>query len=818
MPLMAAFAATLQRTSGQDDIVVGTPIANRTRSELEDLIGFFVNNLVMRADLSGNPTLRELLARVKETTLAAYEHQDLPFEWLVHELQRDRDPNRNPIFQVMFALQNAPLRPLELGDLTIKVLAPSRNTRFDIEGHAYRSDHGLTTIFIYDRDLFTPATIRRMLDHFRTMLETLVRDGRQRVGTVPLLTDAQRQTIVSAWNRTTTAYPKDQSVPALFARQCQRTPEAPALKFDDATLTYAELNARANQIAHALRRRGVKTGVMVGIFAERGADMVVGLVGILKAGGVYVPLDPEYPPGRLAFMLEETRASVLLTHASVGDAVPGYAGSILCFDRDHAEIAAEPAHDLASPDGGPRATDLAYVIYTSGSTGGPKGVCVEHRSIARLVCDTDYVELGPADRVAQGSNASFDAATFEIWGALLNGATLVGLTRDEMLAPQVLARRLREEGITTLFLTTALFNQTVRMAPEAFASLRTLLFGGELVDPAQVRTVLRDGPPERLLHVYGPTETTTFATWHDVREVADDAVTVPIGRPLANTTTYVLDAHGQPVPVGLPGELCIGGDGVARGYLDHTHATADCFVPDPFSGDPGARLYRTGDWVRYDADGAIAFIGRHDGQVKLRGFRIEVGEIESAIVRQPLVRSAVVMVREDEPGDKRLVAYVVPERDDALSVDELRRGLRSELPRYMVPMAFVVMDDFPLTPNGKVDRGALPVPDPARAESEGEYVAPRSDVERSLAEIWASVLRLDRVGVHDDFFGLGGHSLMATQVVSRLRTELGVDLPLQTLFEHPTVAALAEEIETVGWLAGDDITGAFTGDVEEGTL
>jgi amino acid adenylation domain-containing protein len=643
-----------------------------------------------------------------------------------------------------------------------------------------------------------------MLGHYRTLLEGVVADPGRRISELPMLSAGERRRLLE-WNRTETDYPRDETVVGLFGAQALASPDAVAVDYGGETLSYAELNARANRLAHYLRSRGVGPEVMVGVYLERGLEMLVGLLGILKAGGAYVPLDLDYPPSRIRFMLEDAEVPVLLSHSGLSDRLPAFAGELVCVDSDWPLIERESA---ANPASGATADSLAYVIYTSGSTGTPKGVEIAHRAINRLVRNTDYYQVEPGDRIAQASNVSFDAATFEIWGALLNGARLVGIDKEVLLNSKSLASFLQAQEITAMFLTTALFNQVAREAPGAFEGLRGLMFGGEAVDPGSVRKVLQNNPPERLLHVYGPTESTTFASWYRVEEVPADAVTVPIGRPLANTRLYVLDKHLNPVPVGVPGELYIGGDGLARGYLKRPELTGERFIADPFDEDPATRLYKTGDQVRYRADGALEYLGRFDHQVKLRGFRVEPGEIESVLVAQPAVSEAVVIVHAEEGGDKRLVAYVAAAGDEAPSESELREQVAQRLPSYMVPSAFVVLEKLPLTANGKVDRDALPGPDAMRSEGEG-YTAPRSEVEAQLAQIWAEVLKLEKVGVHDNFFDLGGHSLMATQAVSRIREQLDVELPLSEMFDYPTVAELAQKIELIYWanqeFRGDEI-------------
>ena len=578
----------------------------------------------------------------------------------------------------------------------------------------------------------------------------------------------------------------------MFEEQAARTPEAVAVEFEDGRMSYGELNACANRLAHYLRDAGVGPEVPVGLLMDRSAAAVVGMLGVLKAGGAYVPLDPGYPAERLAFMVADTGAPVVVTRSDLLDRLPDDAAHFVCLDRDGPMI---EGGSTENPDAGVQAENLAYVIYTSGSTGMPKGVQVTHRAISRLVCNTDYVNVGPQDRIAQVSVISFDAATFEIWGALLNGARVVGISREVSLNPQAFSQHLREHEITVLFLTTALFNQMASEAPGAFGPLHYLLFGGEAVDPAKVRAVLRDGAPRHLLHVYGPTEVSTYSTWYPVIAVNELAVTVPIGRPIANTTAYVLDAHCAPMPLGAVGELYLGGDGVARGYLNRPELTAEKFVADPFDATGAGRLYRTGDLVRWLPDGNLEFVGRIDNQVKVRGFRIELGEIEAVLNQQPQVREAVVVVREDVPGDKRLVAYVVVEGGGVELIERLREQLRASLPDYMMPSAFVTLEGLPLTPNGKVDRKALPAPE--RMVSEAAYVSPRTPTEEILAGIWAEVLKVERVGVHENFFELGGHSLLATQVVSRVRQACGVELPLREVFAGPTVAYLSASIDAL---------------------
>ena len=787
--LLAAYQVLLARESGADDVVVGTPVAGRTRPEVEGVVGFFVNTLAMRARLDGDPTVREALRRVREAALGAYQHEDLPFDKLVEELQPERGAGRHPLFQTMFALGN-PSEPLRLEGLEMRVLELSTGiAKFDLLLFVRDDGDGLSGLWEYSTELFDEATIRRMQRHLERLLEQMAADPDRPISRLSLLDETERAQVVDEWNRTASAYPRDAAVHALFARQAADTPDSFALVDGETRLTYRELDERANYLANHLIALGVTPGARVAVLLERSAELVVALLAILKAGGAYVPLDPGFPPERLRLMLDDANARVLITRSELLDRLPAEHGAALvALDADADGIA---SHSAADPGIAVDPQSLAYVVYTSGSTGTPKGVAVPHRAVVRLVRDTDYVQLTPEDRVAQASTATFDAATFEVWGALLNGAAVVILPRDLTLAPEQLVSTLRHEQISTLFLTTALFHQVAREIPDGFAALRHLLFGGEAIDPTAVRAVLDAGGPERLLHVYGPTESTTYATWHLVEGVDDDAATVPIGRAIANTTAYVLDGLGEPVPVGVGGELYLGGDGLARGYLGRAALTAERFVPDPFSAEPGARLYRTGDRVRWLAAGALEFMGRTDQQVKVRGFRIEPAEVESALLAHAQLRDAVVVVREDG-GEKRLVGYVVPMDGAVPSSGELREHLRHRLPEYMVPAAFVPLDALPLNANGKVDRRALPAPEYA---ADAEFAEPRTPTEELLAGIFAEVLGAERVGRYDGFFELGGHSLLATRVVSRVRQSFAIELPLRAIFEHPTVAALAEQVE-----------------------
>jgi len=660
MTLLTGFEILLQRYTGQTDILVGSPIANRNRAEFEALIGFFVNTLVMRVDLGGDPSVRGLLKRVRQVTLGAYEHRDLPFEKLVEHLSPVRNLNRNPLVQVVFALQNTAGGELNLPGVTASFFSGNEVvTRFDQEWHVWDRGSTVQVIVHYSTDLFQASTVQRMLKHWERVLEQMVTDPEQRLSEITLLSPEERSLILTDWSRTESGANCAACVHTIFEQHTRNMPDSVACVYGSDSLTYAELNRRANRLAWNLRRLGVGPDVRVGVFAERGLDMVVSFLAILKVGGAYIPLDPEYPDHRLKYIAEDAQIRVLLTTGK--------------FDTPWCPVQTTVARTTGEADAGSAEADenpeltispenIAYAIYTSGSTGAPKAVAVPHRAIVRLVREMNYVEVNPGDRIAQASIASFDAATFEIWGALLNGACAVGLTKECILSPSDFTKALVEHGITIIFLTTALFNLVSQQSPTAFGTLNTVLFGGEAVDPACVRRVRESFPDLRLVHVYGPTEVTTFATWFLVDSVEPDAWTVPIGRPIANTTAYILDEFFEPVPAGVPGELCLGGPGVAREYLNAPELTAQKLVPDLFDKRPGRRLYRSGDLARWSADGNIEFLGRIDRQIKIRGFRIEPGEIEAVLRAHEAVQDAVVVTHNDSSGQKELVAYVVESR------------------------------------------------------------------------------------------------------------------------------------------------------------
>ncbi len=800
MVLQAAFAALLSRWSGETDIAIGTPVAGRLHPDVEPLIGFFVNTLVLRTDLSGNPDFDALLARVRETSLAAFEHQELPFELLVDELKPARSLSHTPLFQIMLTLQNNAQSDLTLPGLSIETLdTGTPQAKFDLDVSMEERPTGLYVSWGYAASLFERDSIERMADAFERLLGAAVASPQTPVNALPLLSTADRARVLDDFNATVREYPSTSTIHDVFEAQARRTPQATALCWGDERLDYATLDRRANAVARRLIALGVGVEDRVAICAERSIAMVVGILGILKAGAAYVPLDPAYPTERLAFMVADSAPSAVLTLGALADA---HAWSpslpvvrLETLQDEDAQAPAVPAPVV--PDAGHYR--LAYVMYTSGSTGTPKGVMVEHRNVLRLVMNSGYAPMGPDDCVAHCASPAFDASTWEIWAGLLNGARVLVVPQSVVLDPDALDAALVSAGTTALWLTVGLFNEYVDRLGEAFSRLRFLLIGGDALDRRTVGRLLdSERRPRMLLNGYGPTETTTFATTHAIAALAEDGRSIPIGRPIGNTRTYVLDADRAPVPVGVAGELWIGGDGVARGYLNQPDATAARFVRDPFVADVDARMYRSGDVCRWLPDGTLEYLGRNDDQVKVRGYRIELGEVETRLSCQPGVRESAVLVVPDASGQKRLVAYLVVEDTTAAAV---REALSQTLPGYMLPSAYVVLERLPLTANGKVDRRALPAPGDGPAEASA---APRTETEQRLAEVWKQVLRVERVGIDDDFFERGGHSLLATRVASEIGKVFAKSITVRTVFEYPRLADLAAHL--AGLVQADDTT------------
>jgi amino acid adenylation domain-containing protein len=801
MTLLAAFDTLLHRYSGQDDIIIGTAIAGRNRAEIEPLIGLFVNSLAMRTDLSGNPSFIELLDRVREMALGAYAHQDLPFEKLVEELKPVRDLSRSPLYQVMLILQNEPTGDvLNLSGGTRRAAAGEIGTaKMDLLLSLFERGETLLGHIEYNTDLFDAVTVKRMLGHFENLLQAIPELAHRPIGELPILTEDEREHLLLAGNTAATDFPRDRGIYELFELQARRTPHAMALAFGPQQLTYAQLNARANQLAHHLRSLGVAPETRVGVYVERSLEMIVAILGVLKSGGAYVPIDPQVPQARLEFMLADAEVTVLLTEQGLSSSSTNAVSAVVYLDTDWPRIAALAAADLRPASS---ADNLAYVIYTSGSTGTPKGVMVPHRNVAALMSALlPRLDVKEGDVWTLFHSIAFDFSVWEIWGALLSGAKLVIVPEQIAASPTEFTELLRSERVTVI-------NQTPSAATQLLAAengdswqtrglaVTRVFVGGEALSSDLAHSLIEMGAP--VWNFYGPTEATVWAALKPL--TAHDAE-VTIGRPIANWQLYVLDHRHELLPVGVPGELYIGGEGLARGYLKRPELTAEKFIPHPYAGSASARLYRTGDVARYKVNGEIEFVGRVDHQIKLRGYRIELGEVEAALLAHPQVREAVALVRERASGDRQLVAYVatvevIANDEEAVSSPVLTELVRKALPKYMVPATVVVMEHLPRTSNGKIDRKSLPEPDYTSA-SESEHVDARTTLEEILAGIWEKVLGVEHIGVDDNFFELGGHSLLATQVVSRVREAFDVNLSVRSLFEHQTIAALARAVESL---------------------
>ena len=789
MTLLATFGVLLSRYSGQADVLIGTPVANRGQMEFEDLIGLFVNTLVLHTNLANNPSFRTLLKRVRATTLEAYEHQDLPFEKLVEELQLARDVSYSPLFQVFFVLQNAPTPTKGFANLSLQALEPQGETaKFDLTLAIDETATGLTGTWEYNTDLFDATTIARMANHFLVLLESIVANPDQAVEQLPLLMKDEREVLVRTWNATEMSYPRNACLHDLFEVQVRHTPNAIALVFEDEQVSYQALNQQANRLAYRLQELGVGRESLVGIYMERGIEMVVALLAVLKAGGAYVPLDPNYPRERLAFVLEDAQVSAVLTQQQLSELLLGLSVPTIYLDQDWG---AEEMPFVNSPRSGVTPGNLAYVIYTSGSTGKPKGVQVPHAGVISFLASMQQQPgITRHDTLLAVTTLSFDIAGLELYLPLLVGARLEVVNHEIAVSGKMLFDRLITAGATMMQATPTTWRLLLEAGWSSAKGFKALC-GGEALPRELANDVVATGAI--LWNLYGPTETTI---WSAICNVAASHKPVSIGHPIANTQIYLLDSHLQPVPVGLPGELYIGGIGVTRGYLKRPDLTAEKFVPDPFSTLPNARLYRTGDQARYLLDGSIEFMGRLDHQVKVRGFRIELGEIETALSKQPDIQECVVVVREDLPGQKRLVAYVVPRGHRSLTVSSLRGELKEYLPEYMVPSAFVFLSELPLTPNGKVDRRALPMPEATRPDVANTFALPTNATERLLVEIWREALRLDKIGINDNFFELGGDSIIGVQMIMKAN-ERGLRFAPRQLFQHQTIAELAAVIEPV---------------------
>ncbi|MCF3584755.1 amino acid adenylation domain-containing protein [Planktothrix agardhii 1806] len=817
MTLMAAYVTLLFRHSDQNDILIGTPIASRNYQELEGLIGFFVNTLVMRTRLEGNPSFEELLKQVRSVCRNAYANQDVPFEQIIETLQIERSLSHSPLFQVMFVLQNVAMEELETPGLKISPLSLDNvNAKFDFALQMWEINtekgNSLQGFWQYNIDLFDQDRIARMSGHFQTLLEAIVANPQEPIGTLSLLTERERHQLLVEWNDTGKAYPDEKCIHQLFEEQVERTPNHVAVVFENESLTYRELNNRANQLAHYLcQNYQIKPDTLVGICVERSLEMIIGILGILKAGGAYVPLDPEYPQERLNFMLEDSQVKVLVTQAKLVESIPQHQAQLICLDTDWEKIA---QNITSNPESGVKPDNLTYIIYTSGSTGKPKGVLVNHANVVRLFAATDsWYHFNSQDVWTLFHSYAFDFSVWEMWGALLYGGRLVIVPYLVTRSPELFYELLCQEKVTILNQTPTAFRQLIQ-AEESLKgdispllkevrgdrssttnndlSLRLIIFGGESLEINSLQPWFdRHGDQlPQLVNMYGITETTVHVTYRPLSMADVNSTASVIGRPLPDLQVYLLDQYLQPVPVGVPGEMYVGGAGVAKGYLNRPELTTERFISSPF--EHSNKLYKTGDLARYWPNGELEYLGRIDNQVKIRGFRIELGEIEALLASHPQIWETVVLVWDDTAGDKRLVAYMVPQPEITIIIDEIRQFLKAKLPDYMVPNAFVILEALPLTTNGKIDRRALP---PPNLDISDKYVAPSTPIEEILVNIWSEVLKVEKVGINDNFFELGGHSLLATQLVAQIRDRLKIELPLRQLFNTATLAELAQGIE-----------------------
>jgi amino acid adenylation domain-containing protein len=800
--LLAVFGTLLARYSGQDDIVIGTPFAGRNRTELESMVGYFINPLALRLELSGDPTFTELLARARETTLEAFAHADVPYETVVRATNPQRDLSQTPVFQAMMVLHN-PAWQTERpkfepeGIRCVEISHEKGWSKFDVLLGMSERTTGLNTTWEYSTELFTPATVQRMMEHFRALAESAGTSPDRGISRLSMLSEAERAKLLVSWDANRAPLPRRETIKELFEEQVSRTPQAPAIVFDGERLTFDELNRRANRIAWLLGDRGIGPGALVGILMEKSLDLVPAVLGVVKSGAAYIPLDPMYPADRLQFMIADAQPSLLLTQEKhLGMSLEGAAPRLAVDAAGEVERFPEE-----NPPGMAGGEELAYLIYTSGSTGQPKGAMIANKSLASAYFAYERAyRLRELSAHAQMASFSFDVFTGDMIRALLAGAKLVLCPIETVVDPAALYRLMLAEGIDAAEFvpaTASLLFEYAESEGKTLDHMRLVVVSSEAWRNEKCRFFMSlCGPQTRLVNAYGLTEATIDSTWFEPATGKDllPGRFVPIGRPLDNTRIYILDANLEPQPIGIPGELCVGGVAVARGYLNRPELTAEKFVPDPFGDEPSALLYRTGDRARWLADGTIDFLGRTDRQIKIRGFRIEPEEIEAVLERRPAIRAAAVVDRLDSRGETRLVAYIEAD-GPAPEAAELRAFLSDHVPNYMIPSAYVNVDELPLTPNGKVDRDALPEPEWKQEGTSDEFVAPRTTAERGIARIWSTVLSVRDVGIHDNFFALGGHSLLAMQVISRVGDELGVTLTLRAIFDAPTVMELAAELE-----------------------
>ncbi|GAA3937003.1 amino acid adenylation domain-containing protein [Chitinophaga oryziterrae] len=784
MTLLAVFKVLLYRYTGQEDICVGTPVAGRTRKEVDQLIGFFINTLALRSDLSQQPSFAGLLQQVKKTTLEAYDHQELPFEKVVETVVKERDLSRNPLFQVMFVLQNTPGSPdLELNGVTFSHIDTGHTTaKFDLTCSMEESSTGITGRMEYCTDLFSAATINRMIQHFEQLLQSVVKTPAAKISALSMLTAEEATLVIKTFNDTSVAYPANKSIIALFTEQVNAHPEAIAVRFGEDTLTYAALHESSSQLAHYLQSKGVGNESLVPLCMERSLEMMTGILAILKAGGAYVPLDPAYPEERISFMLAECNSDLLLTTTSYRDRFINR--QLIFLDQLPALLSGQPVDEIPVQQ---KADDLAYVIYTSGSTGKPKGVMVTHRNVVSLATGGDFVSLNREDILLSTGSLSFDATTIEYWGMLLNGGQLILCPQHHLLDNILLKQEISKWQVTKMWFTSSWFNQLVDDDITLFEGLTAVMVGGEKLSEEHIRRFRNAWPEVAVINGYGPTENTTFSLTYLIKDIGRS---IPIGRPLGNRTAYVLDTMQNPVPVGIAGELYVGGAGVSRGYLNQPELTAGKFIPDPYA--PGEKLYRTGDRARWLPDGNVEYLGRIDDQVKIRGYRIEPGEIESVLLGCELVTQAVVIAQKVSKGHNRLIGYIVP--NGVFNREGIVTYLRAQLPEYMVPALLIEMEKLPVTTNGKIDKKALPEPEEMALQT-NEFIAPRNRTEQTIADIWKELLGIERIGIYDNFFELGGDSIITIQVVSRAR-RAGYELHPRDLFLHQTIERLALQLST----------------------
>lgn len=785
MTLVAVFNVLLHRYSGQTDICVGTPTANRTQLEVERLIGFFVNTLALRNEVSGEESFIQLLQQVRVTTLEAYDHQEVPFEKVVEAVVKERDLSRSSLFQVMFVLQNIPeVQELHLGDLQLSREAFTYDSaKFDITFYVAETTHGLQVSVEYCTDLYREETIVRMMAHFKELLGSIVKAPDQRIGILPMLSGAEVHQLLEKFNDTQTGYPQDKSITDLFEEQVAKTPQSIALIFEEQELTYQDLNKKSNQLARYLSSKGVKKETLVLICIERSQEMIVGILGILKAGGAYVPIDPAYPPDRISYMLDNTGASIIITSKesrsklqSIGDI------EMIELDSDWSDITVQSADNLPTEV---EPHQLAYVIYTSGSTGKPKGVMIEHRSVVNLLLSiSNKVQFKSDSSFLSVTTFSFDICYLEFYMPLICGGKLIVVPGEVTRDGFKLAKSIADYCPSHMQGTPSTWQLLLDSEWEN-KELVKILIGGEAVKESLKDQLTGMGS---VYNLYGPTETTI---WSAVKKL-ESSQKVLIGTPIANTVIQIIDKENQLVPIGVAGEICIGGAGLARGYLNRPELTAEKFITSPFSKNGAARLYKTGDLGRWLTDGNIDYLGRLDEQVKIRGYRIEPGEIESVLNQSNLVRQAVVLVKVDNIGNNRLVGYVVP--NEEVDIGAITNYLKGKLPEYMVPSFWVELENLPLTSNGKLDRKALPDPDVSKLIN-NEYVAPRNELEAALAEIWQELLGVTSVGVYDNFFELGGHSLLVMKMASRIKKRFMLSIPIQVLFQFTSINDLSNYLE-----------------------